>query len=318
MSGSFLFPGGVLALHREAAERLLKHGSGDAALLYLSLLSRGDAGGLSSWDPRRMEEAYQELIAIQLADPAQSPLPEKAEKPEPLAPPEYGMNDITMAMKEGEGFPFLVGELQKRLGKILSTSDLQILLTLYDYLAMPAEVIVLLVSWCIEQGKKKYGEGRKPTLPQIRKEAFRWHRQGVDSLEAAESHIQTLTRRGEGAEKLMPLVGIQGRAPVEAERRYLEAWTEMAFEDDAIVLAYEKTVLKKQSMNWPYMNSILKNWHQKGLHKKAEILEKEQGGRNASGSGAGASCPPAEQKDRLRQDMDRLDRLLSQSQDKEG
>lgn len=318
MSSQILFPGGVLALHREAAERLLKQGSGDAALLYLSLLSRGDAGGLSSWDARRVEEAYQELTKLQLADPARLPLPEKAEKPEPSDPPEYGTKDVAMAMKEGAAFLFLVEELQKRLGKLLSPSDLQILLTLYDYLSMPAEVILLLSSWCIEQGEKKYGEGRKPTLPQIRREAFRWHRQGIASLEAAEAHIQTLMRRGEGAEKLLPLIGIHGRGPVAAERRYLEAWAEMEFEDDAIVLAYEKTVLKKQSMNWPYMNSILKNWHQKGLHKKAEILENEQGGRKVSTGMVGANLPSAEQKNRLRQDMDRLERLLTQSEDKEG
>lgn len=319
MAKGFLFPGGILSLPREAADRLLAAQNGDAALLYLSLLSRGDATGLS-WAESKVQEVYQTLVRLELADPVKPVLPEKEEKLEPDMPPDYGIGDVTLAMKEGIGFSWLVSELQRRLGKILSNADLEILLLLYDYLALPPEVILLLVNWCIEQIEKKYGPGRKPTLTQIKKEAFRWHRQGVDTLEGAEAFLHTITVRNDTANRLLPLVGILGRAAVEAERRFLEAWGEMGFEDESIRMAYEKTVLKKQSMNWPYMNSILKSWHQKGLHTKAEIQAKEQGGWKQPQVG-GAAVKTAESpqaQDRLRQDLDRLDRLLEQKNSKEG
>ena len=100
----------------------------------------------------------------------------------------------------------------------------------------------------------------------------------------------------------------------------MESWQEWSFEDEAIRLAYEKTVLKKQAMNWPYMNSILRSWHQKGLRTKEEILKAEQWKPpQAPIAVAGRQAPAPDAGERLRQDMDRLDRLLDRVVDrKEG
>ena len=53
-------PGEVLAITAQAADRLLKLDSGDAALLYLRLLRRGDAGGLK-WTDARLQNALEQL-----------------------------------------------------------------------------------------------------------------------------------------------------------------------------------------------------------------------------------------------------------------
>jgi hypothetical protein len=42
MTGDFSIPGGVVSMTAEAAEKLVSAGDGDAALLYLCLLRRGD------------------------------------------------------------------------------------------------------------------------------------------------------------------------------------------------------------------------------------------------------------------------------------
>lgn len=311
----FLYPGGVLALPREAAERLLTCESGDPALLYLALLMRGDAGGLS-WTEGRLRAAWEALVRLELADPQKSPQEAPPARLEPEGPPDYTQQDVSLRLEEERAFRVLVEELQKRLGRLLSPSDLKTLLILSDYLALPTEVILLLTGWCVNQTEEKQGVGRKPTLSQIKKEAFRWHRQGVDTLDKAEAHIQTLGRRQEAAGRLLPLLGIHGREAVEAERRYLEAWNDWGFEDGAIRLAYEKTVLKKQTMNWPYMNSILRSWHQKGLRGKEEIIKAEQWKPPQAPISAGGQNPAPAAGERLRQDMDRLDRLLHRAADR--
>ncbi len=293
---------------REAAERLLGAGNGDAALLYLCLLSRGEASSLH-WGPDRLQNAYAALLGLDMVDPAQPVTPAANTPPEPDSPPDYSAGDLAMAMEKSSPFSWLVEETQRRLGKVLSSADLRTLYTIYDYLGLPTEVILLLTNWCMEKTAKKYGPGRKPTLNQIKREAFSWHRQGVDTLEAAEGHVARLARRSEGAVRLLSLVGITGRGPVTEERRYLEAWSDLGFADDAIRLAYEKTLLKKQSMNWPYMNSILKSWHQKGLHTKGEVLEKEKGWQAPAAPGQSAFQPA--QDDRARQEMDWMDQFLA-------
>lgn len=306
MANDFLFPGGILSLPKTAASRLLEAAAPDATHLYLALLAEKSVEALH-WSPERLQQAQAILVDLSLLAPEESLKGAPAEKPEPEQPPEYTARDVSLALENDGEFPALVEELQRRLGKLLSPSDLNTLLLLYDYLSLPAEVILLLTSAVTEEIKKKFGQGRRPTLTQIKTEAFRWQRNGVDTLEAAEDYLQKRTRFGEAANRLLPLLGIHGREAVAAERRYLEKWVEQGFQDDAIQLAYEKTVLKKQSMNWPYMNSILRSWHQKGFHSKQEVQEGEGYRKKAA-----QTAPLAATGDRAKQDMQRLDRLLEE------
>ena len=201
-------------------------------------------------------------------------------------------------------------EVQRQLGKLLSTADLKILYSLYDYLALPAEVILMLTTWCVEESERKYGPGRKPRMSQIRREGFIWHRLGVDTPEAADAHLRHLTALAGRERSLLPRLGISGRAPVEGERKYIAAWVDLGFDDETICLAYERTVLKKGSLNWAYMNSILKSWHQKGLHTVEQVESSDSAWRRAAGPAAPPAPGPGD--DRAQADMERLRRFLKE------
>ena len=165
MAAGVLLPGGVLSMTSSAAERLVRSGSGDAALLYLQLLRQGgqfDAEGVRKalgWSADRISTTYTQLADLGLArkDADLSPAPAP---PEPDSPPDYTSADIAREMEGPGAFPHLVRELERRLGKVLSASDLKMLYTMFDYLALPAEVILLLATWCIEETERKYGPGR--------------------------------------------------------------------------------------------------------------------------------------------------------------
>ena len=271
----------LAAVYKDGASRLVPNAFGE--YLTPSVVSIDEDGevlvGKAAKErlithPERTAAAYDHLVRLGLADGA-APPPSAPAVRESDEPPEYTGADIARELENGASpFRALADEVQRRLGKILSTADLKMLYTLYDYLALPAEVILLLVNWCVEEMERKYGPGRRPRMSQIRREGFVWHRLGV---EAAEEHLkkQSALRARESA--LLPLLGITGRAAVEGERKYLAAWLDMGFGDDAIRLAYERTVLKKQSMSWPYMNSILRSWHHKGLHTVEEIQAGDSG-----------------------------------------
>lgn len=302
------FPGEVLAIAAQAADRLLKLDSGDAALLYLHLLRRGSADGLK-WTDARLQGALEGLRNQGLA-PAELPAPPESPAQE-VPPPDYTTEDISQALADNAStFPALVDEVERRLGKRLSTADLKSLYTLYDHLALPAEVVLMLVGWCIEDMSKKYGPGRKPFLSQIRKEGFVWARLGVDTMERAEERIRTLTRLRSREAEVLRLLDITPRPLVQREKDYIAAWDDMGFDNEALRMAYERTVLKKQSMNWSYMNGILLDWHKKGLHTAAAI---RAGDREARPVRAGKPAPPsAGQERRAREDMERMRRLMEQ------
>ncbi len=312
MADDLLIPGGVVSLSGAAAERLLSADDGDAALLYLWRLRRGPASA-PDWAAKRLAEAADRLASLGLAASGAAPAP-----PVPVAerdePPDYTSDDISRELQNNTSFAPLVKEVERRLGKLLSTTDLKALYTIYDYLALPAEVILPLVTWCVEREEQKYGPGRRPRMAQIRREAFAWRRLGIETAGAADDHIKKMSTLTSREAALLALVGISGRPAVTAERNYFSGWIDMGFEEEAIALAYERTVLKKQSMNWAYMNSILKSWHEKGLHTPAEIAAGDSAYRRSP-----QAAPPSPQAAdaRAREDIRWMRDFLAQEKAKE-
>ena len=315
-----LLPGNILAMDARAAERLVAAGSGDGALLYLWLLGHGgklvpdQARKALKWDGARLEAAAAALEALGLSDGKREAAP--APPPVPDGPPEYTAADITRELEQtGSPFPGLVNEVQRRLGKVLSTADLKGLYTIYDYLALPPEVICLLVNWCAEEFRRKYGPGRMPRLSQIQREAFKWKRLGVDTAQAADAYLkkQALYRGREG--DILRLLGLAPRPLVDKERKKVEAWTDMGFDDQALRLAYEKTVYKKQGMDWDYMNGILCGWHKKNLHTLAEI-EAGDAPRRRGPAMQDRPAQPGEADRRVREDVARMREFLRRQNEK--
>ena len=310
-----LLPGEIIAMTGQAADRLLKLDNGDAALLYLHLLRRGSLTGLN-WREERLQAALEGLKSLGLA-PAETPLPD----PEPRAdePPVYATEDITAALEDNTSpFPTLCDEVERQLGRKLTANDLKILYSLMDHAALPVEVILMLVGWCSEEMERKYGRGRRPTMPQIRKEGYAWARRGIDTMEQAELHIQRLARMRTREAEVLRLLDIPVRPLVEREKTYVAAWEEMGFDNEALRMAYERTVMKKQSMDWSYMNGILRRWHEKGLHTAAAIRAGDRDPRPLQAGGQPTRPAPAGEDQRAREDMDRMRRLMEQMKREEG
>jgi len=86
----------------------------------------------------------------------------------------------------------------------------------------------------------------------------------------------------------------------------------MGFDNEAIRMAYERTVLKKQSMDWGYMNGILRRWHEKGLHTAAAITTGDHDPRPRAGIPRNQTVPVPESPQNQQDYLARMDRLLEQ------
>ena len=262
-----------VTLTAQAVKRLLERGDGDAALLYLALLRhrgttqpRSLAGELR-WDRPRIEAAETVLRELGLIAPAAESLP-----PEPAEErPEYRQADIAGRLEQNAEFRGLTAEVERKLGKKLTVPDVGILLGLNDYLGLPADVIYLLVCHCAERVQRQYGEGRRPAMRQIEKEGYAWARQGIDTQAAAAAYLKKYARRQGAMPRYMRVLGLGDRIPVASEEKYLAAWQEMGFPPETVALAYDKTVLKCHELKWPYLNGILKRWHEAGIHTPEEV-----------------------------------------------
>ena len=91
-------------------------------------------------------------------------------------------------------FRALLGECQRVLGHTLSSADLNTLFGIYDRLGMTAETILLLIHHCADKLRRRYGEGRLPTMRAIEKEAFYWANREILTAPQAEEYLAA-TRR---------------------------------------------------------------------------------------------------------------------------
>ena len=300
-----------LTISAEEADKLLALGSGDAALLYLWLLRHG-----GRFDREKAERELKTVGSVTAAmallrstglvrgeagsgKPPEAPLREELSEPTAAEITEYAERDA--------GFRKLVREAPDRLGRVLSGGDLKILYGIYHDLGLPTEVVLLLLQFCCEEIARRYGEGRKPTLRQVEKEAYIWYNRELFTLALADKYVMERNARSGQVGELRELLGIRNRALAPTEEKYLLSWLEMGFKKEAVLLAYDKTVAKKGELAWPYMNRILENWHAKGLHTLPEIEAGDtppKAGSPSGKRGGQVSAGPTSE------DYERMQRLL--------
>lgn len=269
-----------LILETDSADKLIKSGDGTAALLYIYILR---SGGVI-----QPENAMAELnlSALQFSA-AEAKLGELGLiAGDPVAPrtpePEYGADDIADCLKSDDNFKALADEAERRFGRALSRADLERLLYMYDHLGLPAEVLALLITHCIEEYRARYGEGAVPRISYIEKAAAEWAQLGLKNPALAESHLKTKERLREETALAARAIGISGRKLSKSEEKYITGWLENGFSVEALERAYDTTVLKTGSLAWNYMNSILRNWHKKNLHTVEEIEQSEKNYRKSA------------------------------------
>jgi DnaD/phage-associated family protein len=196
--------------------------------------------------------------------------------------PEYSTDDVTKVMEGDPVFKTLVDYVRTALGKILTKNDLSRLLGIYDELGLPAGVIMLLVGYCAERSRRRAGEGARVVMGLIEREAYAWAREGITSEENAESYIRRVTAEDARVDELAVLLQIRGRQPTATEEKYLIKWASFGMSNDAVYLAYDKTIVNTGGLKWGYMDKILSDWQAKGIKTAAEAEKK--GSRNTENS----------------------------------
>ena len=266
----------TITLSGQIADKLIRSGDGLASLLYLYALRTG--GPIS---PRQAAETFgrsEKDISASMELLGKLGLLKYEEAAAPAQKdelPEYTAADIKHELENGSVFSVLVQEIQKLLGKILSSDDLIKLFGIYDHLGLPPEVILQLVMHCIHENRRRYGPGRVPTMRYVEKAAYTWEHEGILSLELAEQYIKKLEERRSLIGEIKRALQINDRALSSSERKYVESWLARGYLPEAIELAYDRTVLKTGRLAWSYMDSIIGSWHAKGLYTADEIRAKD-------------------------------------------
>ncbi|MGI5936113.1 MAG: DnaD domain protein [Oscillospiraceae bacterium] len=293
-----------ISLSAEDADKLLGCADGSAALLYLYMLRNGGefsppkAARDLKHTEREIKEAAERLRDLGLLNRAGETHPVPQDEL-----PEYAAEDIARRSASDQEFKAVVTETQRIMGRMLSVPELKILFGIYDYLGLPAEVILTLINHCVEEHQEKHGPGRIPTMRRIEKEAYIWANREILTLESAEAYLRELREKKHILSQVKEVLQIRGRDLSSTEKKYVESWLEMGFGLEALAVAYDKTVVKTGKLAWSYMNSILESWHGKGLHTVEEIEKGDMLPQRKTSNGGSSSVPQ-------RSDFERMKKML--------
>ena len=194
-----------LKIEKLDTQKLLSAASGDAALLYLYLKAGNDpqlAGQELHLNESRLSCAGATLRQLGLWQPDRVRIL-------PGERPIYSETDVLSAMDSDRDFQYLYGEIQRLLGRNLTTEEMKIILGFVRYLNLPPDVISVLVCYCKERARQK-GNLRNPSLRTIEKEAYAWAERGIDTVEEAAAFIQRENMRNSRMGKLLQLLQIRG------------------------------------------------------------------------------------------------------------
>ncbi len=301
-----LNPAAVVTVPAAIVDGLIAAGDGDAALVCLYALRHGELKEAQAMESlgmsaARMAAAAQRLHRLGLLtgdDAPATPAPEL---------PEYEAEDVVRRSGEDPRFQALVLEVQNALGRVLTSADVKKLFGIYDDMALPAEVILLLVNHCKEEHEARYGPARHLGFAFIEKVAYTWANREIVTHEQAEEWLREYARRKSVMSQLQQELGLQDRRLAPTERKYIDGWLELGFGLEALALAADRTITNTGGLHWRYMDKIVCSWHEKGLHTLEEI---QRGDRKPVRDGRDGPSAPTEDDVKTLAQLERLRRKM--------
>jgi len=179
--------------------------------------------------------------------------------------PSYTIAEIDAAAKLNEDIDYMFKKAEELLCRTLSVTDLEMLYSFVDYLGLPVEVVIMLLTYVVsvDKASKKYTE----TM------AIDWANKGINTYEKAEELVRRLETTEKLERNLRRILGIYDRALTATEKKYFKTWTEdFDFDNEMYMVAYDRTVEATGKLSYAYMNKILQSWYDKGI-KNPEMLK---------------------------------------------
>jgi len=178
--------------------------------------------------------------------------------------PNYRTSEISKRIAEDSKLSQMYKIVSTILGKNLSSADIEILYSMYDYYRLPAEVIAVMTEYFVGKGTV--------TMRKLEKEAQKWSEAGVDTVPKAKKYIKKREEFLSYTAMVKRIVGAHERTLTAKEKEFVLKWqTELKATPDAVKEAYEITVNNTGKVSFNYMNKVLEGKSQeKKAHPKPE------------------------------------------------
>ncbi|HZK39634.1 MAG TPA: DnaD domain protein [Clostridia bacterium] len=189
----------------------------------------------------------------------------------PVTKPNY--EQILARAKESPEIKFLFSEAQVKLGRTIGYEAQCALLMMHDQYGLPVEVILMILEYAVSVNKIAYSY-----IASIGRD---WGEKEIDTIDKADEQITALRTVNTLWKKFSAMAGLTNPRPTAAQVPYIRSWgKDMGYDAEMIFLAYEQMANHCQRLSLPYMDKVLKTWHNAGI-KTPEDVEKANQARSA-------------------------------------
>ncbi len=218
----------------------------------------------SSKSPETKENGITQ-INIKKAEEKPEEIKEKAKKEVsdiPVSRPSH--EQVAARCKESEDLVGLFRAAQDVLGRTVGYEGQATLLMMHDSYGLPVEVILMAIEYAVSMKKTGFAS--------IGKIGKAWSENEIYTIEGAEEYISQHNEIDEMWRQLRSLTEINNLYPTEKQRRYLICWIkEYGYDVNIIYQAYEESVNNTGKFSMPYMDKIIRTWHEHGVKKVVDI-----------------------------------------------
>ena len=168
--------------------------------------------------------------------------------------PSYSPKEIDIYMERSQEIRNLFKIAERIFGKPLTYSELNMILSFFEWYDLPIDVIEIMLEYCVSNNKK--GKNYLETV------ARDWSENGINSVEDANDYIETFN----GYNKILRAFGITGKTPNKKQTAFMKKWLEeYKLPFDVIIEACETAFLQTGKAKFEYADTILKEWAEKQI-----------------------------------------------------
>ncbi len=169
--------------------------------------------------------------------------------------------DRLKELREKEEVRQILFVAEQYMGKTLSRTAVDDLLYIYEELHFSADLMDYLIEYCVSKGSSD--------MHYIKKVAFSWHEEGIDTVTAAKQSTTTYHRN---YFTILKAFGITNRNPVAAEVQMIDHWIkDYGFSMEILTEACTRTVAATGKSNFRYADKILSGWKERGVRHLSDI-----------------------------------------------
>lgn len=177
--------------------------------------------------------------------------------------------EISARIESTEELKWVISEAERMFGRFLTQSETAVLVTMFDYAGIHADVIVMIIEYCLSIGKSN--------LRSIEKTAYAWADLGLDTHQKIEAHITELTTAKNNETLVRAAFGLGLQSFSAKQKEFIRVWmNDWGFSVEMIRLAYDACLDHAGKISFPYINKVLAGWRQKNISTPQQVEENEQ------------------------------------------